>query len=509
MRTSTRSGHLRGGLATCAAGLVIAASACQAFSGLGARPPTVDECATADETAQSLRKNGNLQAAKQQLAVCINPACPAPVREDCADRVTEVDKATPTILFDVKDSAGVALTAVTVVIDDTPLTDHLDGTPFTVDPGKHRFTFTPANGPPLQKEVVVREGEKGQFVTATLGAPAAVVSAAPSAAVATPVDAGAPHAPVAIGDDQKAAARLLGTEGVKMSLAGDCVGAVDRLTRAEALMHAPTTALPLARCQLTLGKIVNAIEILNRLVHETLPADAPKAWLDARAQAPAVLASAELRVAKLQIHVDRANDAGGADGDVVLTVDGDSVSPVLLDHDRPTDPGVHHVTASAPGFSPGAADVTLVDGQSASVLLRLEPLPVVVAATTATAAAAPVAPEPPSAANHLPAYVTFGVGAAGLLVGTVFGALSLEAKSHLADACNTNNVCPTTSKGDISAYHTDPIVSTIGLGVGLAAAAAGAYLWVSEGHDKARSAAHLVIRPIVAPGGAGVIGTFQ
>ncbi len=494
-----RSGLVAGGL-----WIGIYASACQMLSGIGAKPPTVDECATADETAQALRKNGNLRAAKQQLAVCVNSACPAPVREDCTERTTEVDKAMPTVLFDVKDSSGIGVTAVGVVMDDVALTDHVDATAFAVDPGKHRFTFTAANGVAVQKEVVVREGEKGQFVTAAFG-PRAVGSE-----VAAGADAGVAHGPPPIGDDQKAAARLLGTEGVTMSLAGDCAGAVDRLARAEALVHAPTTALPLARCQLTLGKVVEAIEILNRLVHEALSPDAPKSWLEARAQAPALLAAAELRVAKLQIHVERTTDAGGAGSDIQLAVDGESVPSILIDHDRPTNPGPHRVTVVAAGFVPAEADVTLVDGQSQAVLLRLEPQP----AALAIAGAVPGPAQPSAGAesaatpNRLPAYVAFGAGGAAIVVGSAYGVLAFQAKSHLSSACS-DLVCPTSSQGDINAYKSDPVISTVAWGVGLAAAAAGVYFWVSAGHPKPPSAAGLAVRPVLAPGAAGLVGTFQ
>ncbi|MGA3121299.1 MAG: hypothetical protein ABSF69_11080 [Polyangiaceae bacterium] len=492
------------GLAAGGLWIVIHASACQTLSGVGAKPPTVDECATADETAQALRKNGNLRAAKQQLAVCVNSACPAPVREDCADRATEVDKAMPTVLFDVKDSSGIGVTAVGVVMDDVALADHLDGTAFAVDPGKHRFTFTAANGVPVQKEVVVREGEKGQFVTAAFG-PRAV-----GPEVAAGADAGAAHGPAPIGDDQKAAARLLGTEGVTMSLAGDCAGAVDRLARAEALVHAPTTALPLARCQLALGKVVAAIEILNRLVHETVLPDAPKSWLDARAQAPALLASAELRVAKLQIHVERTTDAGGAGIDIQLAVDGESVPSVLIDHDRPTDPGPHRVTAVAPGFALAGADVTLVDGQSQAVVLRLEPQPgsPAIAGAVPRPAQPPIGAESPATPNRLPAYVAFGAAGAAIVVGSAYGVLAFQAKSHLSSACS-DLVCPTSSQGDINAYKSDPVISTVAWGVGLAAAAAGVYFWVSAGHPKPQSAAGFAVRPVLAPGAAGLVGTFQ
>ena len=171
-------------------------------------------------------------------------------------------------------------------------------------------------------------------------------------------------------DDQKAAARLLGTDGVRAAMSGDCTSAVDKLTRAEALVHAPTTALPLARCEIQLGKVVAGTEILNRLVRETLSPTAPRSWVDAQKAAGTLLESTEPRIAKLRIHLDGV-PAGAPN--LKVTVDGENVPTVLLDNDRPTDPGPHHVAAEADGFATASSDVTLADGQALTVSLHLDP----------------------------------------------------------------------------------------------------------------------------------------
>ena len=46
-----------------------------------------------------------------------------------------------------------------------------------------------------------------------------------------------------------AAARSLGTDGVKLADAGDCKAAIPKLQAAEKLFHAPTTADRLGECQ--------------------------------------------------------------------------------------------------------------------------------------------------------------------------------------------------------------------------------------------------------------------
>ena len=168
--------------------------------------------------------------------------------------------------------------------------------------------------------------------------------------------------------EDKAAARPFAIEGLRLAQAGDCKGAVDKLERGEALVHAPTTAVPLAQCDIQLGHIVAGTEILNRVINETLPANAPASWAEAKQQAKGILDAASPRIGKLRIHVEL---PPGVTPNPEVTIDGQLVPNVLLDNDRPTDPGTHHVTARQQGFGSAETDVTLLDGQSKPVSLQL------------------------------------------------------------------------------------------------------------------------------------------
>jgi hypothetical protein len=55
--------------------------------------PTKQECVAANEAAQDLRRAGKLREAREKLAVCLDEGCPKAVRDDCAQRRDEVDKA--------------------------------------------------------------------------------------------------------------------------------------------------------------------------------------------------------------------------------------------------------------------------------------------------------------------------------------------------------------------------------------------------------------------------------
>lgn len=169
-------------------------------------------------------------------------------------------------------------------------------------------------------------------------------------------------------DSDKAAARPFAIEGLEKVKAGNCREAVGPLEKAEALVHAPTTAVPLAQCDIQLGRLVEGTEILNRVLNETLPPNAPPSFTEAKREARGILDAATPRIPKLKIHVDA---PGGVQQNLELTVDGQKVPLVLLDSDRPTDPGPHHVAARQPGGGSAEADVTLAEGQTVPVSLHL------------------------------------------------------------------------------------------------------------------------------------------
>jgi hypothetical protein len=330
-------------------------------------------------------------------------------------------------------------------------------------------------------------------------------------------------APVAIADptpEDIAAARSLGTDGVKLAESGDCKGAIPKLQAAEKLFHAPTTADRLGECQVNVGQLVAGTETLNRVVREVLPPTAPAAFKSAQQRAQAALTAAQPKIAQLKIHVD-----GAPVDQVTVTVDDEKVPSVLFDANRPTDPGAHQVKATAPGFADAAQSVQLAEGGSGSVTLTLTPSPAAapvpaptpVPATTTPAPAADTSAPAQSAgrSNTLP-IVLFSVGGAGIVVGSVFGVLALNTKSSLDGAC-VNKVCPASSQSNINSLSTQATVSTIGFGVGVVAAALGVYFLVTSGGSSsgdakpatASASPALSLQPWVGLGSAGLGGTFQ
>jgi hypothetical protein len=120
------------------------------------------ECVAANETAQSLRDEEKLADAREQLAVCLESSCPPPVRQDCADRLAEVERATPTVVFELESDVGGDLSHVALKVDGRVVALRLDGAPVTFDPGTHALSFIPDDGARFDETIVVREGQKGR-----------------------------------------------------------------------------------------------------------------------------------------------------------------------------------------------------------------------------------------------------------------------------------------------------------------------------------------------------------
>lgn len=143
--------------------------------------PTKQECVEADDAGQGLRHAGKLRQAREHLALCTSASCPAIVRDDCTQRLAEVDSATPHIVFEAKDAAGNDSTDVAVTVDSAPLADRLAGSSLKVDPGAHVFVLTWAGHPPVTKKLVLAEHDQARRERVVFGTqPSPASSPAPS-----------------------------------------------------------------------------------------------------------------------------------------------------------------------------------------------------------------------------------------------------------------------------------------------------------------------------------------
>lgn len=181
------------------------------------------QCAKANADGQALQLEGKLTAARAQLVACGDPSCPAIVRDDCAQRLNELERLQPTIVFDVKDATGVDVSAVSVTVDGQSLTDKLGGLALRVDPGEHTFVFTAAGHPAATRTFVLKEGEKDRQERIVLGASEmAPVVPTPAPPPATP----AATPPAETTPQGMSTMKILGLTAGGLGVAGVAVGSV-------------------------------------------------------------------------------------------------------------------------------------------------------------------------------------------------------------------------------------------------------------------------------------------
>jgi hypothetical protein len=316
---------------------------------------------------------------------------------------------------------------------------------------------------------------------------------------------------------ETAAARTIALEGIRLADAGRCEEAIEKLSRAEKLHHAPIVLGRLGECQVLEGKLVDGTETLRRVLREALPANASPALLKARERAQTVLDKAKPRIAALHIVV-KGPDEGAA---VAVMVDGELMNSALLDADRPTDPGDHLIEASATGFVRGSARVSLGPGDRQHISIDLVPDPNAIAAAntasptladTARASDAAGAPDPVSSSmpldparesgaltpdsmdgardeepSYTGAYIAWAAGGAAIAAGSIFGLMAFNGKSELDEQC-PNNVCPQTSRDQLDSARTASTAATVLFALGGASVGLGTILYFSAGPSEDGSA---------------------
>lgn len=171
-------------------------------------------------------------------------------------------------------------------------------------------------------------------------------------------------------------ARTVATEGDTQFYAGRCDKAIELWKKADAIFHAPTLMLRVARCQALMGKVVDAAATLEALVREPAPAGAgaSSAFSTARETAAQDLAHVRARIGTLRLTVRQT----GGSAPVTVTIDGSPAisfpaarqSEVRL----AVDPGARRVRVFADGAS-WEREIRFEDGEerAADVPLWIEP----------------------------------------------------------------------------------------------------------------------------------------
>jgi hypothetical protein len=201
-----------------------------------ANDPTKEQCASANEAAQALRHDGKLRAARAQLLICIAKGCPQVVREDCAERLNDLEAAIPTIVFTAKGAGNVDVSTVKVTVDGAPLADRLDGSALAVDPGPHTFELTADGYATVSTTLVVGEGVKRRQELISFGPARQPPRSSPTPSTERP------PAESRSGAGQRTFAYVLGGAGLVGIGLGAYFGLHASSTYSDATSHCPTTS---------------------------------------------------------------------------------------------------------------------------------------------------------------------------------------------------------------------------------------------------------------------------
>ena len=294
-------------------------------------------------------------------------------------------------------------------------------------------------------------------------------------------------------DEDKAAARVLATQGAEALGAGKFAEALDLVSRAEQMFHAPTHLLLIARAQAGVGRLVAAKESYLKLTREDLPAGAPPAFKRAQQEGKDEMAALDASIASLRIAVE-----GGGQQKFTVKMDDQPVSPALLGVYRPVDPGKHEVVVYPVGQGPVKGTIVLKNGEKKDLKLTIpEVVPGGVPVNAIDNPDAPLKPvvpgdkvEPRSPGFMTPmrgAGIAAGVvGLGGIALGTVF-LLKSSSKQGDADAqqelcVKAGKLCPKAARDQIhdldAAAASAGTIAVIGFAAGGVALAAGVTLLV-------------------------------
>ncbi len=294
-------------------------------------------------------------------------------------------------------------------------------------------------------------------------------------------------------------------EGLKDMLAGQFDVGCPKIARSYELDSLPGALFTLAACYARWGKTYSAVlryqDFLGKVA--TLSQAEQTEQQQRVITASEKLIALEPQVPKLTLQL-----AATVPADAQVEMDGTVVPRATLGTAQPIDPGEHRfVVRTADGrvaeqverFEPGVARQVTLEGPAA-----VEPLA--------------VEPEETSSGDFLfPlktwAFIAGGVGAAGIVVGSITGGLVFAKKGDVEDNC-VDLVCNQDGKDAADAAQTLGLVSSITFGVGIVGLAAGTALWFLAPEQDATGQDHALRLTVgsalgdPASGTIGVTGTW-
>ncbi len=275
------------------------------------------------------------------------------------------------------------------------------------------------------------------------------------------------------------AARPYAEKGFALFEEGRYAACITEFKHAEARYHAPPHLLYIARAQAQLGRLIEARDGFRAIIDEALDPGAPKAFHGAQVEAKAEIGDLERLIPRVEISV-----TGIEADDAQIIVDGEplTATPESLE----LDPGEHTIEASSGGAWGPPQTVTLAPGDTTQVTIEMQL-------------------SESGGSLRVPAFVAFGFGGLGLVIGTVTGIVSLNQTADIDQQC-VDDHCPTNLASDADDAKAIGHLSTAAFVIAGLATAAGVTLLLLDDPQESATVARMQLR--LAPGALQLQATF-
>jgi hypothetical protein len=244
--------------------------------------------------------------------------------------------------------------------------------------------------------------------------------------------------------------------------------ALKAFAEADAILHTPTTSLELAKSQLSLGLLAEALTTLRAMEASSKRPNEPRALTAERSEASHLQSDLLLRVPVLTIQFSDSASSWR----VPITIDGKPVEPTNVVDGLAVNPGVHEVVTERRGRR-ARRSVDLVEGEHRTLFIDLE-------RTIRSRASAKNRQESPDQTDQQAAssrevasgvWALSGLAVGGLATGAGTGLLAWHQKAQLQNEC-----APQCKPSALRQVERLEQVAYASIGVGLASGI-GAVIW--------------------------------
>lgn len=304
----------------------------------------------------------------------------------------------------------------------------------------------------------------------------------------------APNSAHAQGASDSERAQALFDEARALMQGGKYPEACEKFAQSQALDPGGGTILNLGMCRKREGRTGTAFKVLTDALS--------RARADGRSDRTT---TAERELAELAPTLSRLTvqlAAGAAAPDLLVELDGAPLDPNSFGQSLPLDPGVHRLEVSRPGYQPWTSQITVgpvADLQAVTVppLSPVTPAPIPVAIAPSATSPAPAPKSSP--ASELPrsegssskvlGFALVSTGSVALAAGGYFGIRALSSKASSNEHWNGTSCTAPSCVDDWNDAKGAAHLSTIGIGIGIAAIGAGAYFLLRPTHGSNSSVA--------------------